>query len=178
MEWYEFLDKMYDWSESTIKTKIYQLKEIDPDDLEAVMAWIGFDLSDQLIRKAMRLKTPITKEIFNDIEEMMSFDVANELRAYIGLDRKLNPFENMMKSLEDIDENEFEKQVRAVSAEIERKYGVKAHFPEEKIKESIKRAPKEAPKIPDYTPSEPKNIAFLQVALIILAVIILVNLLF
>lgn len=128
MEWYEFMEKVYDWSESTIKTKKYQLEEIDSEELEAVMSYIGFERSDQLIRKAIRLKTPITKEIFDDIEEMMSFDVANELREYIGLEKQLNPFENMMKSLDDIDIDQFEQDVISTSMEVERITGVKSPY--------------------------------------------------
>lgn len=119
MEWYEFSDKIHEWSTSTIKSKIYQLEDIDSDELEAVMSVIGTDLSDQLIRKAIRLKTPINIETFSEIEELMSFDVANELRDYLHLDRKLNPFESMLQSMEDIDINEFRKNVDARTKEIE-----------------------------------------------------------
>lgn len=134
MEWYEFLDKVYDWTEGTIKMKTYQLKDIEPEDLEAVMSYIGFDLSDQLIRKAIRLKMPISREIFEEIEDLMSFNVANELREYLNMERKLNPFENMMKSIENIDMDQLDENVRRVSHEIEDLYGEKEVFPETKVK--------------------------------------------
>ena len=140
MEWYEFVNKMYDWSESTIKTKIYQLKEVDPEELEAVMSWIGFDLSDQLIRKAMRLKTSISEAVFNEIVELMTPSVANELRAYLGMKLEYGLFEGRIVSEDDSGIEEFEKQIRAVSKKIEKVYGVKANFPEDKAKASFKKS--------------------------------------
>ena len=140
MEWYEFVNKMYDWSESTIKTKIYQLEEVEPEELEAVMSWIGFDLSDQLIRKAMRLKTSISEDVFNEIVELMSPSVANELRAYLGMKLEYGLFEGRIVSEDDSGIEEFEKQIRAVSKKIEKVYGVKANFPEDKAKASFKKS--------------------------------------
>lgn len=93
MLWSEFYDKYIDWSESTINSKISSLEDIGPGDevLEVLYELSSEKVKDKLVRKAMRLRSSFSHDIFMEIEGEISEAVFKELANYAGFDAD-NPY--------------------------------------------------------------------------------------
>ena len=89
MDWYTFYNNFWDWSDTTIHTNIYKLEDIEPEDLTDAVANI-FDekRTNALVRRAIKLKVPVSEDMFQDLSGMVSKQVAKELRDYCGLNNK------------------------------------------------------------------------------------------
>ncbi len=98
MDWYTFYNNFWDWSDATIRTNIYKLEDIEAEDLVDAVANI-FDekRANALVRRAIKLKVPVSEEMFQDLSGMISKQVAKELRDYCGLNKDY--FLTMKKSL-------------------------------------------------------------------------------
>jgi len=89
VDWYTFYNNFWDWSDTTIRTNIYKLEDIEPEDLTDAVANI-FDekRANALVRRAIKLKVPVSEDMFQDLSGMISKQVAKELRDYCGLNNK------------------------------------------------------------------------------------------
>ena len=69
MLWSEFYDKYIDWSESTINSKISTLEDIGPGDevIEVLYELSSEKVKDKLVRKAMRMKSSFSHDVFMEI---------------------------------------------------------------------------------------------------------------
>lgn len=88
MQWADFYDGFWDWSDSTRRTKISALEDIGPGDeiVEIVLEMEDETLRSQLIRKAMALGVRFTADDFMSLDEALPDKLYEQLGKYAGYD--------------------------------------------------------------------------------------------
>ena len=86
MQWCDFYDAFWDWSDSTRRTRISSLEDIGSGDevVEAVLEIEDPKVKAQLIRKAIKLGAKFTLDDFQNLQDELSDVVYRELAAYTG----------------------------------------------------------------------------------------------
>lgn len=88
MQWSDFYDGFWDWSDSTRRTRISSLEDIGSGDevVEAVLEIEDPKVKAQLIRKAIKLGAEFTNDDFMNLDGELSDEVYEELGKYAGFD--------------------------------------------------------------------------------------------
>ena len=88
MQWCDFYDAFWDWSDSTRRTRISSLEDIGPGDevVEAVLEIEDPKVKAQLIRKAMKLGVEFSSDDFMNLDGELSDELYEELGKYTGFD--------------------------------------------------------------------------------------------
>lgn len=89
MEWSEFYEKYWDWSDSTRRTRISSLEDIGPG---AEVVEVIYEIQEekvrvQLIRKAMKLGACFTADDLAELQYEIPDDLFAQLAEYAGLDK-------------------------------------------------------------------------------------------
>ena len=89
MQWSEFYEKYWDWSDSTRRTKISSLENVGPGSevLEVVYEILDEKVRSQLIRKAMKLGARFTADDLFELQYQIPEELYAQLAAYAGLDK-------------------------------------------------------------------------------------------
>ncbi|MBQ2734562.1 MAG: hypothetical protein IJF33_01885 [Clostridia bacterium] len=95
MTWDDFYDRFFDWSESTVKTKISSLEDIgNGEDVVDVCLNLGDEkIKAQLIRKSMKLGVKFTHDDFMNLDGEIPEALFEEVARYAGFSAE-NPFFN------------------------------------------------------------------------------------
>lgn len=88
MQWCDFYDAFWDWSDSTRRTRISSLEDIGPGEevVEAVLEIEDSKIKAQLIRKAMKLGAEFSSDDFMNLGGELSDELYKELGKYTGFD--------------------------------------------------------------------------------------------
>ena len=88
MQWCDFYDAFWDWSDSTRRTRISSLEDIGSGDevVEAVLEIEDPKVKAQLIRKAMKLGVEFSSDDFMNLDGELSDELYEELGKYTGFD--------------------------------------------------------------------------------------------
>lgn len=88
MQWCDFYDAFWDWSDSTRRTRISSLEDIGSGDevVEAVLEIEDPKVKAQLIRKAMKLGAEFSSDDFMNLDGELSDELYAELGKYTGFD--------------------------------------------------------------------------------------------
>lgn len=86
MQWSEFYDRFWDWSDSTRRTRITSLEDVGPGDeiVDAVLEIEDPKVRTQLLRKAMRLGAEFSGDDFINLEDELPYEIYEELGLYAG----------------------------------------------------------------------------------------------
>ena len=87
MQWCDFYDAFWDWSDSTRRTRISSLEDIGSGDevVDAVLEIEDPKVQAQLIRKAIKLGAKFTLDDFQNLEDEIPIELYEELGNYAGL---------------------------------------------------------------------------------------------
>lgn len=104
MQWCDFYDAFWDWSDSTRRTRISSLEDIGSGDevVEAVLEIEDSKIRSQLIRKAIKLGAEFTNDDFMNLDGELADEVYEELGKYAGFDHNDPYFDE-----EDMDWDDF-----------------------------------------------------------------------
>lgn len=88
MLWSDFYDKIYDWADSTKKTRISSLEDIGSGDevVDAVLEIQDEKIRAQLIRKAMKLGVQLTSDDYMYLDGEIPDDLYEQLGKYCGFE--------------------------------------------------------------------------------------------
>lgn len=88
MQWCDFYDAFWDWSDSTRRTRISSLEDIGSGDevVDAVLEIEDPKIKAQLIRKAIKLGAKFTIDDFQNLEDELPDEIYAELGRYAGFD--------------------------------------------------------------------------------------------
>lgn len=88
MQWCDFYDTFWDWSDSTRQARISSLEDIGSGDevVEAVLEIEDPKVKAQLIRKAMKLGAEFSSDDFMNLDGELSDELYEELGKYTGFD--------------------------------------------------------------------------------------------
>ena len=88
MQWCDFYDAFWDWSDSTRRTRISSLEDIGSGDevVEAVLEIEDPKVKAQLIRKAMKLGAEFSSDDFMNLDGELPDELYEELGRYTGFD--------------------------------------------------------------------------------------------
>lgn len=88
MQWCDFYDAFWDWSDSTRRTRISSLEDIGSGDevVEAVLEIEDPKVKAQLIRKAIKLGAEFSSDDFMNLDGELSDELYEELGKYTGFD--------------------------------------------------------------------------------------------
>ena len=88
MQWCDFYDAFWDWSDSTRRTRISSLEDIGAGDevVEAVLEIEDPKVKAQLIRKAMKLGAEFSSDDFANLDGELPDELYEELGKYTGFD--------------------------------------------------------------------------------------------
>ena len=88
MQWSDFYDGFWDWSDSTRKTRISALEDIGSGDeiVEVILEIEDEKVRTQLIRKAMKLGAKFTSDDFMNLDGELSDELYEQLGQYAGYD--------------------------------------------------------------------------------------------
>lgn len=103
MLWADFYDYMWNWADSTIKTRISALETIGTgDEIVDAMYFIDSEkIRAQLLRKAMKLGAVFSAENFGELTEIFSGDLCVQLAQYTSFDLDYPYFDENNLSWED-----------------------------------------------------------------------------
>ena len=89
MKWSTFYENLWEWSDSTRRSRISSLEDIGPgaEVVEAVYEIQDPKVKAQLIRKAMKLGARFSADDFGELEGEISEELYAQLAVYAGLDR-------------------------------------------------------------------------------------------
>jgi len=95
MQWCDFYDSFWDWSDSTRRSRISSLEDIGPgEEIVEVILEIGDEkVRSQLIRKAMKLGATFTNDDFMNLECEIPDELYEQLGKYAGYDHNDPYFE-------------------------------------------------------------------------------------
>ena len=88
MQWCDFYDAFWDWSDSTRRTRISSLEDIGSGDevVEVVLEIEDPKVKAQLIRKAMKFGVEFTSDDFMNLDGELSDELYAQLGQYAGFD--------------------------------------------------------------------------------------------
>lgn len=88
MQWCDFYDAFWDWSDSTRRTRISSLEDIGSGDevVEVVLEIEDTKIRAQLIRKAMKLGAKFTNENLLNLDTELPDDLFEQLGKYAQVD--------------------------------------------------------------------------------------------
>lgn len=103
MQWSDFYDNFWDWSDSTRRTRISALKDIGTGEeiVEVVIEINDEKVKAQLIRKAIKLGAHFTQSDFANLDGELPDDVYAQLGHYAGFDSDNPHFDEECMSWED-----------------------------------------------------------------------------
>lgn len=107
MQWCDFYDAFWDWSDSTRRTRISSLEDIGSGDevVEAVLEIEGPKVKAQLIRKAMKLGAKFTNEDLVNLDTELPDDLFELLGKYAQVDTDDLYFDEDNMTWEDFESN-------------------------------------------------------------------------
>lgn len=90
MQWCDFYDAFWDWSDSTRRTRISSLEDVGSGDevVEAVLEIEDPKVKAQLIRKAMKLGAEFSSDDFMNLDGELPDELYEQLGKYAGYDHK------------------------------------------------------------------------------------------
>lgn len=88
MQWSDFYDAFWDWSDSTRKTRISSLEDIGSGDeiVDVILEIEDEKVRAQLIRKAMKLGAQFSSDDFMNLDGELSDELFEQLGKYAGYD--------------------------------------------------------------------------------------------
>lgn len=88
MQWCDFYDNFWDWSDSTRRTRISSLEDIGSGEevVEAVLEIEDEKVRAQLIRKAMKFGVQFTSDDFMNLDGELPGELYEQLGKYAGYD--------------------------------------------------------------------------------------------
>ncbi len=107
MQWCDFYDAFWDWSDSTRRTRISSLEDIGSGDevVEVVLEIEDTKIRAQLIRKAMKLGAKFTNENLLNLDTELPDDLFEQLGKYAQVDTDDLYFEEDNMTWEDFESN-------------------------------------------------------------------------
>lgn len=107
MQWCDFYDAFWDWSDSTRRTRISSLEDIGSGDevVEAVLEIEDPKVKAQLIRKAMKLGVEFNSNDFINLDDELPDELYEELGKYTGFDHNDPYFDEDNMTWEDFECN-------------------------------------------------------------------------
>lgn len=107
MQWCDFYDAFWDWSDSTRRTRISSLEDIGSGDevVEVVLEIEDTKIRAQLIRKAMKLGAKFTNENLINLDTELPDDLFEQLGKYAQVDTDDLYFEEDNMIWEDFESN-------------------------------------------------------------------------
>ena len=107
MQWCEFYDAFWDWSDSTRRTRIFSLEDIGSGEevVEVVLEIEDPKIRAQLIRKAMKLGAKFTNEDLLNLDTELSDDLFEQLGNYAQVDTDDLYFDEDNMTWEDFESN-------------------------------------------------------------------------
>ena len=107
MQWCDFYDAFWDWSDSTRRTRISSLEDIGSGDevVEVVLEIEDPKIRAQLIRKAMKLGAKFTNEDLINLDTELSDDLFEQLGKYAQVDTDDLYFDEDNMTWEDFESN-------------------------------------------------------------------------
>lgn len=88
MQWCDFYDNFWDWSDSTRRTRISSLEDIGSGDeiVDVVLEIEDEKVRCQLIRKAIKMGAEFTSDDFMNLDGELPADLYEQLGRYAGFD--------------------------------------------------------------------------------------------
>ncbi len=107
MQWCDFYDAFWDWSDSTRRTRISSLEDIGSGDevVEVVLEIEDPNIRAQLIRKAMKLGAKFTNEDLINLDTELPDDLFEQLGKYAQVDTDDLYFDEDNMTWEDFESN-------------------------------------------------------------------------
>lgn len=107
MQWCDFYDAFWDWSESTRRTRISSLEDIGSGEevVEVVLEIEDPKIRAQLIRKAMKLGAKFTNEDLINLDTELPDDLFEQLGKYAQVDTDDQYFDEDNMTWEDFESN-------------------------------------------------------------------------
>ena len=93
MQWCDFYDNFWDWSDSTRRTRISSLEDIGSGEeiVEVILEIEDEKVRSQLIRKAMKMGAQFSQEDFMNLDGELPGELYGQLGKYAGYDAD-NPY--------------------------------------------------------------------------------------
>lgn len=103
MEWSDFYEGFWDWSDSTRRTRISALEDIGSGDeiVEVVLEIQDIKVRAQLIRKAIKLGAKFTSDDFMNLDSELPSELYEQLGKYAGYDHNDPYFDEENMSWDD-----------------------------------------------------------------------------